>query len=311
MTALWILLGLIAVLFAIGLALLNYTCGRRPQPDFSDPSSLENSSWAPHAANITAACQWLEAQPVQPLQVVSYDNKLLFARFVPCENAKATILLFHGYHSHYAVDFSASMRYYHECGYNLLLVDQRAHGRSQGRFLTFGVRERYDVLSWVTYLSLMLGHEHPMFLCGLSMGASTVCMAADLDFPGNVRGIIADCGFTSPADILGYLIRLKYRLPPKPVIAFLNIFTRLFAGFGLRQWSTTEALARTTLPVILFHGLDDDFVPCWMSRKSYEACAGEKQLLEFPGADHGVSYLVDTPRYQQALARFLEQNLTD
>ena len=306
-----ILIIALIVLLVVGILMTNYAFRRRPIPDALDPDVLKTTDWVKYEPNISNAAAWLKTKDVRDLHVVSYDNKLLYGRFIPAENAKATIIQFHGYRSHFAVDFSASMRYYNEQGYNLLMVDQRAHGKSQGKFITFGVKERYDVLSWVTYVSLMLGEDHPIFLGGLSMGGTTVCMAADLDFPGNVRGIIADCGFTSPADILGYLSEYGYKIPRAISVPFLNICSHLFCGFGLKDASTTEALANTKLPVALFHGLDDKLVPCDMSRKSYDACASRKVLTEFPGAGHGTSWLKDTARYQQVLEEFLDSCLQE
>ena len=58
------------------------------------------------------------------------------------------------------------------------------------------------------------------------------------------------------------------------------------------------------LPVIFFHGADDDFVPCEMSRINYEACQSRKQLVIVPGAAHGLSYPVDPEGYLQALRDF-------
>ena len=311
MLIVWILLGVLVLLFLAGLTVFHYVFGRRKVPDPTTPEGREQGNWVKYEAGIIAGDQWLRRQDVKPLQVISYDGLRLYGRFVPCENPKGTLVFFHGYRSHYQVDFSASMEYYHELGYNLVLCDQRAHGLSQGRFITFGVKERLDVLSWVTYLSMMLGEDHPIFITGLSMGATTVLMAADMEFPANVRGIIADCGFTSPGDILRYLLEKTYHLPVKPMAAILHVYARLFAGIGLDEWSTEEALQHTKLPVLLAHGTGDTFVPSVMSERAYAACAGEKYLELFPDAGHGVSYLKDKPRYQKALKDFLEKYTYD
>ncbi len=305
MIMLWILLGLLAVVMLAGLYGFFFVFVRRRQVDIHDAAAVEQSSWAPHAQRIAGALEWMKTQPVELWQIVSYDGKKLVGHFIPCENAKGTLIQVHGYRSTFALDFSASMEFYHSLGYNLLLCEQRGNGLSEGRLITFGIRERIDVLSWVTYTGMKLGEQHPLFLCGVSMGATSVLMAADMEFPANVRGILADCGFTSPGDIIRYLLKEQYHLPQKLTVCLLNFYTRLLAGFTLDEWSTEAALRRTKLPVLLAHGLEDDYVPSFMSRRSYEACAGEKQLLEFPGAGHGLSYLVDMPRYQEALRTFL------
>ena len=310
LVAIVIFIVLLAVV-CFGYRLAKFSFGRRPVPNALDPEILKQTDWVKYEPNISNAAAWLNTMPVEELRVVSYDNKLLYGRFVPAENAKATIIQFHGYRSHFAVDFSASLRFYNEHGYNLLLVDQRAHGNSEGRWITFGVKERLDVLSWVTYTAMMLGEDHPIFLGGLSMGATTVCMAADMEFPGNVRGIVADCGFTSPADILGTLAESQYHVSRKLALPFIDIFARIFAGFSVYEWSTADALQNTSLPVAFFHGEADALVPCDMSRRSYEACAGEKLLLTFPGAAHGVSWLTDPGRYKEAVLTFLDSHVED
>lgn len=311
MLLVWIILGLLAVLFFAGLAVFHYAFARRNIPDPTTAEGREKGNWVKYETGIVKGAQWLSKQQVKPLQVISYDGLRLYGRFVPCENAKGTLIFFHGYRSHYQVDFSVSMEYYHDLGYNLLLCDQRAHGLSQGRYITYGVKERLDVLSWVTYASMMLGEDHPIFITGLSMGATTVLMASDMEFPANVRGIIADCGFTSPGDILRYLIEREYHLPAKPLAAILNVYACVFAGIDIDEWSTEEALKAARYPVLLTHGTGDTFVPSWMSERAYAACTSEKQLELFPDAGHGVSYLKDTPRYQKALREFLEKYTYD
>ncbi len=304
-----IVLLILTAILVVGYVTFQYTFVRRPVGDPNTREGRERQGWVKYADAIESARQWMSTQEVKPMQVMSYDGKRLYGRFIPCENAKGTVIFFHGYRSHYQVDFSVSMPYYHDLGYHMLFCDQRAHGLSQGRYITFGVKERLDVLSWVTYLSCGLGQEHPIFLSGLSMGAATVLMAADMEFPANIRGIIADCGFTSPGDILRELVKRRYHLPPKPVVWFLNLYARVLAGFGVDEWSTEMALKNARYPIFLAHGTGDDFVPHWMSERAFAACTGEKQLELFEGAGHGTSFLKDRPRYERELEGFLERNL--
>ncbi len=308
MKLLWIILIVLGLILLAGAAAFRYAFVRSAIPDPTTPEGRKAGGWQKLTPLIEEGNAWMQSHTVKPLQVVSYDGKRLYGRFVPCENAKGTLIFFHGYRSHYLVDFSASMSFYHDLGYNMLFCDQRAHGLSQGKCITFGVKERLDVLSWVTYVSMMLGQEHPIFLTGLSMGATTVLMAADMEFPANVRGIIADCGFTSPGDILRDLLKRSYHLPVKPVMALLKLYTRVFVGFDPDEWSTVQALEQSSLPVMLAHGTADSFVPCEMSRQAYAACGGEKQLELFEGAEHGVSYLKEPERYRGLLRDFLQRH---
>ena len=193
---------------------------------------------------------------------------------------------------------------------NLLLVDQRAQNGSEGKYITYGIREQKDVASWAACMAQRLGRAHPLFLGGLSMGAATVLMASDLDFDANVRGVVADCGFTSPWAIIRKVASRSKWIPLDASSALLNLFTRRFAGFDMKEKSTVDALGRTRLPVLLIHGLADDFVPPEMSRENYAACRSEKELLLVEGAGHGMSYVVSPERVQAAIAAFLEKHLT-
>ena len=82
------------------------------------------------------------------------------------------------------------------------------------------------------------------------------------------------------------------------------------AGFGLREYSTREAMKSCRLPLFLAHGEADTFVPCVMSRQTFDACTSEnKVLFTVPGAAHGRSYLVDREGYEKTLLAFLKKIL--
>ena len=166
------------------------------------------------------------------------------------------------------------------------------------------------MVSWATYACQLFGEEHPILLGGISMGASTVLMASGLDIPGNVRGIIADCGFSSPYDIMDCVIRTRFRgVPVRPTLWLMGIFTRIFAGFGLKEASTFDAVAKSKTPILFIHGTADRFVPPEMSERAYELCAAPKALVLIDGAGHGMSYPVDKERVTASLFAFINTNI--
>ena len=222
----------------------------------------------------------------------------------------ATIILFHGYHSHHLQDFAGIYEYYHSIGLNLLLVRQRAHGESGGKYVTFGVKERLDALRWIEFHNRAHGMDN-VFLGGMSMGASTLQFAAGEEFPHNVRGITADCGFSSPAEILAHIIRRDFHLPPKLVLPLMEVWARILGGFSFYECNSRETLSRSKTPILFIHGKADDFVPSCMSEFGFAACASEKELLLVDDAGHGRSYLYEPERLRNALTDFFKRNLSE
>ena len=310
MIFLWIVLALFLLLFAAGAGILFYACGRHKVPDLFDPDVLDKRGYSMVKDDVLAGKDWLERQETEELELMSHDGKLLHGLLVPCENARGTIILFHGWRSSWKLDFGSVLPVYHSLGLNLIICDQRAYGKSEGLYTCFGVKERHDVVSWATYACQLFGEEHPILLGGISMGASTVLMASGLDIPGNVRGIIADCGFSSPYDIMECVIRTRFRgVPVRPTLWLMGIFTRVFAGFGLKEASTFDAVAKSKTPILFIHGTADRLVPPEMSERAYELCASPKALVLIEGAGHGMSYPVDKERVTAALFAFINTNI--
>ena len=168
------------------------------------------------------------------------------------------------------------------------------------------MNERFDCLSWANYAAERFGRDVKIYLYGISMGAATVLMASALPLPDSVSGIVADCGYTSPKDIIFSVLR-DHHVPAAPVYAVARIGAKLFCGFDLDSASAPEALSHSRIPVLFIHGDDDRFVPCRMSRENFEASAAErKKLLIVSNAGHGLSYMLDRPAYLSALHEFLE-----
>ena len=295
---------ILAMLAVSGTYTFIVACVRRKELPWFIKEELEKSPYGKYYDSIIAADHWLKDHNAEDVFIESVDGLRLHGLWVPAENSKGTMVLVHGYRSTKYVDFGAAFPLYHEMGFNLLIPDQRCHGKSEGRFITFGVKECKDILCWIDYHNQKFGMQ-PVILSGLSMGASTVMFAADEPLPDNVRGIISDCGFTSPRDIISCVFRDVTHLPAAPSLWFTNILAKIFAGFSLTEKDSRKSLAKNKRAVLLIHGTADDFVPCYMTKESYRACSGFKKLLLVEGAGHGVSFLVDRDRYIREIKGFL------
>ena len=274
--------------------------------DPSGQKKILDQATKPFRPQVKEAREHWDKAPFEELWIRAEDGVKLYGRLYRHPEAERTVVLFHGYRSSGSSDFACGMSfYYDELKCNLLLIDQRAHGKSGGVLITFGVKERLDCLSWAKETAKR-SNGMPIYLAGISMGAAAVLMAADLPFPETVRGVIADCGYTCPKEILEKVIRTDMHLPVKPFLWMLQVWFRLTSGVRLDAASGTRALQRSALPVFFAHGTGDSFVPYTMSQSNYNACASQyKRLLLAEGAAHGMSFMTDQERYIEELKDFI------
>lgn len=248
-----------------------------------------------------------EAEPCEEVSIkASADGIGLFGRLYKFSDSNTVNIFFHGYRGTSLRDGCGGFEMSKNLGINLLMVDQRANGRSDGHAITFGVLEQYDCRDWVNFIIGRFGPDVKIVLSGVSLGAATVLTASGLDMPKNVKCIIADCGFTSPKAIIckvasesGYPAELCYPL--------LNLCCRIRDGFDLNSASAIDSVRKTNIPILIIHGDDDRYVPYEMAEELYNACASEKKLLRVHGAPHAASYIIDKKAYTDASVEFIRK----
>lgn len=306
--ALFILFSLVFLMIFSGGYIFVLACLRQKTRNWLDKESIKNTPYERFYPFISETDSWLREHCAQDIYIESHDGLQLHGLFVPAPKAKGTVLLAHGYRSTILIEFHVAVVYFYALGFNLLLPDQRCHGKSQGSFITFGVKESEDMKRWIRFHNETFG-KLQMLLFGVSMGASTMLYLADQTLPDNVRGIIADCGFTSPKEIISCVYRSVIRIPAALSLWVTEWFARVFAGFSLTQKDTRTSLAHSHYPVLLIHGAADSFVPCSMSVQGYHACCSRKTILTVDNADHGYSVICDPERYTEAVFTFIQTNL--
>lgn len=241
----------------------------------------------------------------EDVTVKSFDGTILHGRYYHFKDNAPLQILFHGYRSHPFRDCCGGHALARKMGYNVLVADQRAHGQSGSRTITFGIKERRDCLCWVQYACNRFGATVPIILSGLSMGAATVLMASELALPENVACIIADSPYSSPAAIIEKVCADK-RYPVALCRPFVRMGALLFGKFRLTDCTAAAAVRNSQVPILLIHGEADDFVPCDMSLEIAANCASRVEVVTFPGAGHGLSYISDPIRYERAVCHFLQ-----
>lgn len=269
-------------------------------------TQMAGTDWDAYIPHIRECKEWLGRQYTENWSVLSRDGLALFGTFLPVRDAKGTVLCFHGYTSEGIHDFPCLAKFYVEAGYQVLMVDQRAHGRSEGTYIGFGCLDRWDALSWILEVVERLGGDLSIFLHGISMGGAVVLMTSGMKLPPQVKGIISDCGFTSAWDVFSSVLHTRYHMPAFPLLQIADRMARAKAGYGLAECNAAREVEKAEVPILLIHGDADTFVPCRMCYEIYEHCKSDARLKIVKGASHAEAYHKDPAGYEKAVASFLE-----
>ena len=260
-------------------------------------------------AEIEASVSKMLERPFEPVTIITFDGKKLYGRYYHAADNAPLQIQFHGYKSSPVLDFCGGSLYAGKIGHNALVVDQRSHGQSDGKSITFGVLERKDVLCWIEYARSRFGSDVKIILAGLSMGAATVLMSADQPLPPNVVGIVADCPYSAPAAIIKKVCKTDMHLPARLLFPFIKLGARLFAGFNLEESAPVTSVKNTPVPILIIHGEGDRFVPCDMSRLIHAANPEKITLVTIPDAGHGLCYMTAPDIYETAMQKFFKEIL--
>lgn len=269
--------------------------------------------WKEYRLIMSPNKEWLIAQEMEEIDILARDGIRLHGYYLAAEKPSDRIVIgCHGYTSCGMNDFPSHARFFHEQGFDVLIVDLRAHGKSAGDHVGFGVLDRFDLLEWIRYVNKRFDGSKKILLHGTSMGGAAVLMTSGFaEVQDCVKGIIADCAFTSPYDIFAHIMKKNYHLPPFPIMNINDVMCRRTAGYQFRDYSTLDALRTNRIPILLIHGKEDKFVPTWMTSRNYAEAICEKELLWVENAGHGSSYYENKPLYEETEKRFINRYFDD
>lgn len=266
-----------------------YSPNRRQNNDYAIASTPQTDALHEDILRLIDAAN---ALPYEAVSITSHDDLILSGRYYYQREGAPLNICFHGYRGTPSRDFSGGLQVMLRQGHNVLMIEQRAHCSSQGHTISFGIKERFDCLDWVRYALRRFGEETQILLVGISMGAATVLMASEMELPSQVVGIITDCPYSAPKTIIRKVCG-DMKLPVHTSTWLACVSAKLFGHFDLTESTALEAVKHAAVPILLIHGEEDNFVPCQMSMEIQAARPDIIELQTFPGAGHGLSYLLD------------------
>lgn len=300
MAVLYILCGLLlCLLLGCGiLLLLNLRC--RPVPDLSKPEYVKGTRWEPYSETLRKGIAEIRSLPWEDVWLTNHSGMKLHGCVLRGQGEK-TVVLAHGYRSSGENDFCGIVDYYRSRGFSIVMVDQRGHGRSEGRQLSFGVRERRDMVCWICWTAENLPGE--LWLHGVSMGAVSLLTELPLCRDAPIRGVIADSVYDNVRELILYQAGRKYKLPKFPVSQIVTLEGGLLLGKDFAALYASDCAAQSGVPIYLFCGTKDHTVPPGMFAR-FDRAENVQGIL-IPDARHAMCYLASPDTYEKALEGFI------
>lgn len=253
---------------------------------------------------------WFLNEEKQTWRIKSANDKYeLVASYIPKAESHKTVILLHGFMSN-KYSMGKYAYFFNKKGYNVLLPDAQSHGKSGGKYINYGWREKDDLIKWIDEVIGRTGSDQKIVLLGESMGAATVMMTSGEDLPDQVKAIIEDCGYSNVKDEIIHQASSVNKLPKFVNISSVDLLSavnRLVNGYFLKNASVLKQLNKNYLPTLFIHGEKDDFVPTKMAYQNYNATRGPKELWIVKDTGHAESLSTDPKGYYKHLNDFLNK----
>lgn len=303
----WLIIPILAAALLVLCYICAHSCFYVRSTGKDEPFLPKGEQYEPLYEAIQANIDAGACLPYEDVYIQSFDGLRLHGKFYAVKEGAPTHILVHGYRSSALLDFGGGLSNVVKRGHNALLIDQRGHSGSEGRYLSFGINESRDVMGWIDYVNSRMGKDKPVILEGVSMGAATVLMTIELGLPENVIGILADSPYTDPEEIIRFV--MKRDGFPQFLFPFLRLGGRIFCGFDISSRKPVDNMKICKIPVFFIHGDDDRFVPYEMGVENFDACTAKKFFFTGKGAGHVLSYLIDREGYRKVHDEFMAEIL--
>jgi len=196
---------------------------------------------------------------------------------------------------------------YAKNGYNILTVDVRSHGLSDGKYQTAGIKESSDLIAWINLIKEKYGIEN-FVVHGICVGAATAIYAySKLKKQGNnlIKKIITDGLFTTNFEIFKRNFAV-YKKKPFPILHLVFMLGRILARVRMFKETPIKYIADVDIPILMIYSAEDIFAVTEKQKELFDACSSEcKQLAIFPHGRHSHVRATQEDDYDRAIEEFL------
>ena len=196
---------------------------------------------------------------------------------------------------------------YAEMGYNVLSIDQRAHGESDGRFNTIGFEEHKDLIAWAELIHEKFG-VRSIVLHGICIGSSCSLMALISEScPPYIDGLVAEGMYpTFYESFRNHMIELKK--PIFPSLQLVDLWMRFYTGHSMKR-GNIHIIHKLKKPFLMLHSKEDRYSLPERAQDLYDACGSEqKTLVWFEHGAHSKLRPINTEQYDGAITEFLTKH---
>ena len=265
-----------------------------------------SDSWYETINKVHDSLAEIQTLPHDRPSIFSHDGLRLEAVWYPAEIASdRTVICVHGYTSHAEREWAFPGLFYHSLGYNVLIPYQRAHGRSEGRYISLGALEHLDMMAWVDHVNKMIP-SGKILIHGLSMGGGIVLDLACKEMK-NVKCLISDAPSMS---IDGFFKWMCYDVcKDKDGRIYAKAMKRFQKEFGVdaQDFDRLNNIAHGRYPLLLSAGSMEGMDEVLEKLKSRNPM--ETQIVILPGCNHGNGMYKQTQVYQSAIKEFLDRHM--
>lgn len=278
---------------------------KRPNIDKAYAMVPPTDSWYDTITTVHNSLAEMRKLPHEELEITSHDGLKLKALYYPGTSDK-TMIWVHGYTSHAERESAYPALFYRSLGFNVLIPYLRAHGPSEGKYISFGALETQDMQRWVDKIN-ELHHDGSIVLHGLSMGGGIVLNLSNLEMK-NVKCLVSDAPNTS---IQGFFHDVtfgtfkndkgKQKICECALAKFRDEFSVDAADF-----EALERVKHCRYPLLLSAGSNENLEERLAAIQANNPM--ETEVVILPGCNHGNGMYKQTEMYQNAIREFLEKN---